>query len=107
MGIALASGAVNLARAYGRIRDFVHAGSLDHSREAATLVATNSGAVKREDTAAMNVLGNMFSAGVGVSRDDMAAFRWHMRAARRGNADAMNAVGIAYATGRGVSHVDV
>jgi TPR repeat protein len=51
---------------------------------------------------AQALLGDIYSRGDGVARDDAAAARWYEMAARQGYADAQYALGLLYQTGRGV-----
>jgi TonB family protein len=56
----------------------------------------------RGDAASMYVLGEIYTAGAGVTRDDAEASRWFHKAADAGFARAMNALGSAYEGGQGV-----
>lgn len=57
----------------------------------------------RGDSVAQNNLGQMYSDGRGVERDNAEAIKWFTLAARQGNSDAEINLGVAYLFGRGVA----
>ncbi len=59
-----------------------------------------------EDTSSPFRLGNMYSSGKIVSKDDTEAFKWYKLAAERGHALATNIVGLCYEEGDGVPKND-
>jgi TPR repeat protein len=58
------------------------------------------------DTSAMNRLGQSYSVGEGVPKDDTKAVEWFRKAAEAGNSDAMLNLGRSYYVGRGVPQDD-
>ena len=63
---------------------------------------------KRGVADAQAILGAMYSAGIGVAKDNREAFRWYYRAAKQGNNRAQLIVGLRYVLGLGVvrNHVE-
>jgi len=59
-------------------------------------------AADRGHAKAMNVLGTMYTNGLGVKPDHAEALRWYRKAAEVGNAQAMLNLGFVYKSGRGV-----
>jgi TPR repeat protein len=55
------------------------------------------------DVTAQIVLGSMYDAGIGVTKDDRKALQWYRLAAEQGNADAQFNLGDMYANGQGVT----
>jgi TPR repeat protein len=64
-------------------------------------------AAQSGDDDAQFYIGALYSAGVGVPRDDEEAFRWFSRAANRGHSHTMLIVAGLYAVGRGVDRDNV
>ncbi len=51
---------------------------------------------------AQSLLGDLYSRGDGVEKDDALAAQWYEKASRQGYSDAQYALGLLYQTGRGV-----
>jgi len=71
-----------------------------HYRQAAS--ALRSAASRHPDAWAGYALGNLYAAGLGVSRNAGVAFRWYLWSAERGNRLAQRNVANAYLDGEGV-----
>ena len=55
------------------------------------------------DALSQELLGNIYSRGLGLERDSVAAFAWYLRAAQQGRADAQLEIGTMYRDGIAVS----
>ncbi len=60
---------------------------------------------ERGDAEAQFNLGMMYSTGLGIEKDDAAAFRWIYKAAEQGHAEAEFIVGLMFDEGRGTKGI--
>lgn len=87
-------------------QDFDNAAASSSESDAATALNEWLALAKQGDAGAQNMLGMMYSEGVGVPENDAEAVRWYRLAAEQGQANAQLVLGAMYDNGKGVPEND-
>ena len=89
------------------LADIEHARDLMETNQFEAAMQELLPAARSGNADAEELIGVMYSLGLGVEKDDQRAFEWLLRASMKGHPGAQSGVGWFYEVGRGVESVDL